>query len=175
LRKRVQAILVGINTVLEDDPLLTVRPNIERQPVRVVLDSKLRIPINCKLIKTVKKTPVIVFTANKNNKKVLQLRKKGAEVVKIQADAGKCDVKAVLRKLAERDVQRILVEGGREVITSFLKRKLADEIVIYISNETIAEYGTVKASQIMKKTYNRLKRSCDDEKLFGKDVRITGV
>jgi diaminohydroxyphosphoribosylaminopyrimidine deaminase / 5-amino-6-(5-phosphoribosylamino)uracil reductase len=175
LRRRAQAILVGINTILEDDPLLTARPNIERQPVRVVLDSKLRIPVNCKLIKTAKKTPTILFTTQKTVNKTSLLRKKGAEVVKIQADAGKCDVKAVLKKLAERDIQQILVEGGKEVITSFLKRKLADEIVIYTSNETIAENGKVKASQIMEKTYNRLKKNCYDKKLFGKDVRLKGV
>jgi diaminohydroxyphosphoribosylaminopyrimidine deaminase/5-amino-6-(5-phosphoribosylamino)uracil reductase len=175
LRKRVQAILVGINTVLEDDPLLTVRPNIERQPVRVVLDSQLRIPLNCNLIKTAKKTPTILFTTRKTINKASLLRKKGAEVVKIRADAGKCNVKAVLKKLAERSVQQILVEGGEKSITIFLKLKLADEIVLYTSNETIAENGKVKASQIMKKTYNRLKNNYDDKKLFGKGVRLTGI
>jgi len=175
LRRRVQTILVGINTILEDNPLLTVRPNFERQPVRVVLDSRVRIPINCKLIKTAKKTPVIVFATNKNSKKTPQLRKKGAEITRTKAVRGKCDIEGVLMRLSERNIQQILVEGGKEVITSFLKQKLADEIVIYTSNKTIAENGKVKTSQIMKKTYNRLKRNCDDKKLFGKDVRLTGV
>jgi diaminohydroxyphosphoribosylaminopyrimidine deaminase/5-amino-6-(5-phosphoribosylamino)uracil reductase len=175
LRKRTQAILVGINTILEDDPLLTVRPNTERQPVRVVLDSKLRIHINCKLIKAAKKTPTILFTTQSTIDKTSLLRRRGAEVVKVQADVGKCDVKAVLKKLAERDIQQILVEGGEKIITSFLKQRLADEIVIYTSNETIAENGRVKASQIMRKTYNRLKRNYDEKKMFGKDVRLKGV
>ncbi len=175
LRRKVQAILVGINTILEDDPLLTVRPNIERQPVRVVLDSKLRIPIDCKLIKTTQKTPVIVFATNKNNKKTPQLRKKGVEIIRTKTVGGKCNIEVVLMELSKRNIQQILVEGGREVITSFLKQKLADEIVVYTSNETIAENGKVKASQIMKKTYNRLRRNYDDKKLFGKDIRLKGV
>jgi diaminohydroxyphosphoribosylaminopyrimidine deaminase/5-amino-6-(5-phosphoribosylamino)uracil reductase len=70
LRKRAQAILVGINTVLADDPMLTARPDTGKQPLRVVLDSQLKIPLNCNLIKTVKKTPVVVFTTQKNNKKI---------------------------------------------------------------------------------------------------------
>jgi diaminohydroxyphosphoribosylaminopyrimidine deaminase/5-amino-6-(5-phosphoribosylamino)uracil reductase len=174
LRRRAQAILVGINTILRDDPMLTARPDKGIQPLRAVLDSNLKISLESKIIKTAKKNPTILFTTQKTINKASLLRKKGAEVIKIQADAGKCNIKAVLKKLAERNVQQILVEGGEKTITTFLKLKLADEIVIYTSNETIAENGKVKASQIMRKIYNRLKRDCDDKKLFDKDVRLTG-
>ena len=79
LRRKVQAILVGINTVLADDPMLTARPHKDKHPLRVVLDSLLKIPIDCKIIRTAKKAPVLVFTTNKNNKKTSLLKKKGAE------------------------------------------------------------------------------------------------
>jgi diaminohydroxyphosphoribosylaminopyrimidine deaminase/5-amino-6-(5-phosphoribosylamino)uracil reductase len=62
LRRKAQAILVGINTVLADDPMLTARPDTGNQPIRVVLDSQLKIPLNCNLIKTAKKMPVCIFT-----------------------------------------------------------------------------------------------------------------
>ncbi len=78
IRKRAQAILVGINTVLEDNPLLTIRPDTGRQPLRVVLDSKLRIPQNCNLIKTAKNASVCIFTTIKNTK----IKQKGIEIIK---------------------------------------------------------------------------------------------
>jgi diaminohydroxyphosphoribosylaminopyrimidine deaminase/5-amino-6-(5-phosphoribosylamino)uracil reductase len=174
LRKRAQAILVGINTVLADDPTLTARPDTGKQPLRVVLDSQLRIPLNCNLIRTAKKTPVIVFATNKNNKKTQQLRKKGAEVVKVRAEAGKCDLKAVLRKLAGRDVQQILVEGGEKVITSVFKAKLADEAVIYTSKERLANKGMVKISREMKKAYRYVKNNYYEKKQFDTDFCLKG-
>lgn len=174
LRKRVQAILVGINTVLEDNPLLTARPNIERQPVRIVLDSQLRIPNNCKLIKTAKKTPVIVFTTNKNNKKTLQLRKKGAEIIKTKSACGKCNIKNVLRELSRRNIQQILVEGGKEVITSFLRQKLTDEIIVYTSNEKLAKKGKVKTSREMERTYHYVKNNYYEKKRFDTDICLRG-
>jgi diaminohydroxyphosphoribosylaminopyrimidine deaminase/5-amino-6-(5-phosphoribosylamino)uracil reductase len=174
LRRRTQAILVGINTVLADDPLLTVRPNIERQPVRVVLDSRLRIALNCNLIKTAKKVPLLIYTTLKNSKKIRLLKNKGAEIAAVSSAKSKCSLKNVLANLGERGIAMIIVEGGKEVITSFLKQKLADEIVVYTAKEAVAENGKVKASQIMKRICNRLKNNYSDKKLFGKDTRLRG-
>jgi diaminohydroxyphosphoribosylaminopyrimidine deaminase / 5-amino-6-(5-phosphoribosylamino)uracil reductase len=143
LRKKVQAILVGINTVIEDNPKLTVRPDNGRQPLRIVLGSRLKLPRNCNLLKPAKKSPVYIFNGrNLNN---------------------------VLTKLGQKNVQQLLVEGGAKVITSFLKSRLADEIIIYTSNEKLARNGKIKTSQIMKKTYNRLKINHFDKRLFAKD------
>jgi diaminohydroxyphosphoribosylaminopyrimidine deaminase/5-amino-6-(5-phosphoribosylamino)uracil reductase len=170
IRKRVQTILVGINTVLADDPMLTVRPDTGRQPLRIVLDSQLKIPQNCKLIKTAEKMPVCIFTTAKNSK----IKQKGVEIIKAGKNKDGIDLKAVLTELGKRNVQQLLVEGGEKVITSFLKQKLADEIVIYTSNEKLARNGKIKTSQIMKKTYNRLKINHFDKRLFTKDVRLKG-
>jgi len=171
IRKRVQAILVGVNTILEDNPLLTIRPDTGRQPLRVVLDSQLKIPLDCNLIKTAKKTPVCIFTAINNAK----IKQKGVEIVKVGKYKGKINLKSVLSELGKRNIQQILVEGGEKVETSFLKQKLADKIIIYISNEKLAKNGKVKASQIMKKIYNRLKKNYSDKKMFGKNARLTGI
>ena len=170
IRKKVQAILVGINTVLADNPMLTVRPDTDKQPLRIVLDSQLKTPLNCNLIKTAKKTPVCIFTTAKNAK----IKQKGVEIIKVSKNKGEIDLKAVLTELGERNIQQLLVEGGQKVITSFLKQKLADEIVIYTSNEKLAGNGKIKTSQIMKKTYNHLKINHFDKRLFTKDVRLKG-
>ncbi len=170
IRKRTQAILVGINTVLEDNPLLTIRPDTGRQPLRVVLDGKLRIPQNCNLIKTAKNAPVCIFTIIKNTK----IKQKNVEVIKIGKFKGKINLTSVLSELGKRNIQQVLVEGGEKIITSFLKEKSADEIVIYSSNETLGKKGKVKTSQIMKRTYNRLKNH-GNKRTFGKNVRLTGI
>lgn len=174
LRRRARAILVGINTVLEDDPLLTVRPNVERQPVRVVLDSRLRIPLNCNLIKTAKKVPLLIYTTLKNSKRIRLLRKKGAEIAVVSSAKGKCSLKSVLPNLGKRDITLIIVEGGKEVITSFLKQKLADEIVIYTSNEGLKDKGRVKTSGEMKKAYNYVKNNYYEKKRFDTDLCLKG-
>ncbi|MCE5339664.1 MAG: bifunctional diaminohydroxyphosphoribosylaminopyrimidine deaminase/5-amino-6-(5-phosphoribosylamino)uracil reductase RibD [Planctomycetaceae bacterium] len=145
IRRRVQAVLVGINTVLEDNPMLTVRPDNGRQPLRIVLGKESKLPQNCNLIKTAKKWPVYVFNGRNLND--------------------------VLTRLGKMNVQQLLVEGGAKVITSFLKEKLADEIVIYTSNETLGKNGEVKASAIMQKIYKQLK-NCKDKKRFGNNVRL---
>jgi diaminohydroxyphosphoribosylaminopyrimidine deaminase/5-amino-6-(5-phosphoribosylamino)uracil reductase len=174
LRRKANAVLVGVNTVLEDDPMLTARPDTGKQPIRVVLDSRLKIPLDSNLIKTAKKTPTVVFATQKNTRKTAILRKKGAEVVKVQAVAGKCSIKAVLYELAKRDVQQILVEGGEKTITAILELKLVDEIIIYTSNEKLSKNGKIKTSQTMKTFYNHLKNNYWDKKLFGKDVYLRG-
>lgn len=145
LRKRVQAILVGINTVIEDDPMLTVRPDNGRQPVRVVLGRKSKMPPNCNLFKTANKSPVYIF-----NGKNLNL---------------------ILAELGKKGVQQLLVEGGEKVITSFLKQNLADEIIVYTSDENLGKNGKIKASKIMEKFYNKLK----NKKKFRTNIRLTGL
>jgi len=170
LRKRVQAILVGINTVLKDDPMLTAKPNIGKQPLRVVLDSRLKIPTDCNLLKTAKKTPVCIFTTIGKAK----LRQKGIQIVKVGKYKGGINLKAVLAELGKRNIQQLLVEGGERVITSFLKQKLVDEIIVYTSNEKLGDKGKVKSSQMMRRIYTRLKSNYKDKKSFGKDCRLTG-
>jgi diaminohydroxyphosphoribosylaminopyrimidine deaminase/5-amino-6-(5-phosphoribosylamino)uracil reductase len=147
IRRRVQAVLVGMNTVIQDNPMLTVRPDNGRQPLRVVLGNTSKMPKDCYLLKTAKKWPVCVFNGKNLN--------------------------AVLVKLGRMNVQQLLVEGGEKVITSFLEEKLADEIIVYTSNETLGKNGKVKASPIMQKIYKQLK-NCNDKKSFGNNIRLKG-
>ncbi len=145
IRRRVQAVLVGMNTVIEDNPMLTVRPDNGRQPLRIVLGNASKMPKDCNLLKTAKKWPVCVFNGKNLN--------------------------GVLSRLGRMNVQQLLVEGGAKVITSFLKNKLVDEIIVYASNETLGKNGKVKASAVMQKIYKQLK-NCNDKKSFGNNVRL---
>jgi diaminohydroxyphosphoribosylaminopyrimidine deaminase/5-amino-6-(5-phosphoribosylamino)uracil reductase len=170
LRRRVQAILVGINTILEDNPLLTVRPDSGRQSLRVVLDSRLKTPPNCNLIKTAKKIPVCIFTTINNTK----TEQKFVETVKVGKHKGRINLKAVLSELGKRNIQQLLVEGGKKVITSFLKQNLADEIIIYTSNKKLTKNGNIRISKPMKKLYNWLEKNYIEKKQFNKNVRLVG-
>ena len=135
LRRRVGAILVGINTVLKDDPLLTPRPALGKKTLRIVLDNHLRIPLNCKLLKTSLDVPLLIVTQTATlrtkAKKAKQIISRGAEL--LACLASRSNLHFIIDELSKRSVQRLLVEGGPTVISSFLKAKLADEVVIYVA------------------------------------------
>lgn len=127
LRARSDAIVVGIGTVLMDDPQLTARlggGQPPRQPLRVVLDSKARVPPNARILDGAAKT--IVFCAKGNAR-----RFPNAECV--EAGEGRVDIRLALRELQARGVQNILVEGGATVIGAFLRAKLVDEMFTYVA------------------------------------------
>jgi len=179
LRRRVGAILVGINTVIADDPLLTVRPSKGKKPLRIVLDNSLRIPLKCKLLGTAKKSPVLIFTSQQamqaNPKIVERIANKGAEVLACPDTQGRSNLYFVLDELSRRGIAQLLVEGGPAVITSFLKEQLADEIRIYISPGILGSKGGADIAKSM----NELARTVDlhgiDTKRFGDDVCMTGL
>ena len=132
LRAQNDAILVGINTVLADDPSLTCRlPGLEHlSPMRVVLDTRLRLNETSQLAATAKATPTIVFTAAAEGAE--KLRDLGVEVVQVARDArGRPELSTMLTELAKRKVTRLLVEGGATVHAAFLDRGLADRLEIF--------------------------------------------
>ena len=133
LRNSVDAVLVGIGTVLTDDPKLTVKEKYvknPKQPLRVVLDKECRTPHNALVVDD--KTPSIIFSSTKKNVKNY---KKNVEVIDISLDKeGFLDLKQVLSKLYNKGVKKLLVEGGGTVIWNFLKNNLVDELYIYIGS-----------------------------------------
>lgn len=127
LRARHDAILVGIETALADDPELTCRiPGLEdRSPVRVVLDTRLRLGAQSKLVETAGKFPTLVFTT-------VDGRLGEAEVIRTMRDArGRPDLGAVLKELGRRGITRLLVEGGASVHAAFLDRGFADRLELF--------------------------------------------
>jgi diaminohydroxyphosphoribosylaminopyrimidine deaminase/5-amino-6-(5-phosphoribosylamino)uracil reductase len=134
LRAQCDAILVGIGTVLADDPLLTCRlPGMEvRSPVRVVLDRALRIPGSSKLVHSARETPLWVMTSNLSEAPAaMKLGAAGAQVIRVATTTAPppgLGLKAVLHALAERGITRLLVEGGARVASSFVAAGLVDEV-----------------------------------------------
>jgi diaminohydroxyphosphoribosylaminopyrimidine deaminase/5-amino-6-(5-phosphoribosylamino)uracil reductase len=131
LRAQCDAILVGIGTVLSDDPLLTCRlPGMEaRSPVRVVLDRSLRIPAKGRLVHSARSTPLWVVTSGlAEAPAAAMLGAAGAQVTRLGSRSqGGLDLSEVMRVLADRGITRLLVEGGARVASSFVAAGLADE------------------------------------------------
>jgi len=157
LRKTVQAILVGVNTVIEDDPQLTPRPSDGRELLRIVLDNNLRIPLESKLLDC-SEYPTLIVTTQK------AIECKDAEILTLEEN----NLNALLCELGKRKINRLLVEGGPTIITAFIEQKLADEAIIYIAAKTLGEKGAVEISKSME---NITQKEIERTKLDG-DIRI---
>lgn len=136
IRARVDAIAVGVNTVLADNPLLTARGvRVHRVAARVVFDSSLRIPLNCKLARTVRTAPVWVMTTpssiRTNPGKVERLKNAGVEVIVCRAAAARVSAADALRRLAARNCTNVLAEGGGALLGTLLDARLIDELQIF--------------------------------------------
>jgi diaminohydroxyphosphoribosylaminopyrimidine deaminase/5-amino-6-(5-phosphoribosylamino)uracil reductase len=134
MRTEFDVVMVGIGTVLVDDPRLTVRlPGLAaRSPVRVILDAAARTPTTARLIQDIPEAPLIVFSSPEAPpERVEALKAAGAEVIRIDGAGAKLDLAEVLTVLAEKGYQRVLAEGGAEIASSLVGEDLLDEVVIY--------------------------------------------
>ncbi len=173
LRRRVGAILVGINAVLKDDPLLTPRPSNGKKPMRIVLDNRLRIPLKCKLLDTAKNVPVLIVTQSKmlRTRKAKQVIDKGAEV--IGCPASRSNLRFLLSELSNRGIGHLLVEGGPTVIGSFLKENLADQVIVYIAPKFLDKQGDADIDISLLESYMQM-HYVNIERI-GDDIKINGL
>ncbi len=134
LRATHDAILVGIGTVLSDNPRLNVRLVNGSNPQPVVVDGRLRIPMECNLLNQDSRSPWIVTREQPDTDRLRALKAVGADVLPLPSDpAGRIDLTAMLHRLGARGVNSLMVEGGSRIITSFLLGRLADFVVLTIA------------------------------------------
>lgn len=144
LRAAHQAILVGIGTVFTDNPALTVRLVEGPHPQPIVVDSRLRIPLESKLLQS-PKPPWIAATQAAPPTAAEQLEKLGAQVLRFSSpDGTKVPLQELLRSLRERGVKRLMVEGGARIITGFLQERLVDRLVVTITPHILGGTHAVK-------------------------------
>jgi diaminohydroxyphosphoribosylaminopyrimidine deaminase/5-amino-6-(5-phosphoribosylamino)uracil reductase len=146
LRHEMDAIMVGVGTVIADDPLLTDRTGLPRRRrlLRVVLDSRLRLPLESRLVTTVQ-DDLIVFCAFAEEKRKAELEKRGICVcqVAIAKQAGHPDLSQVMRKLGEMEIISVLIEGGANVNWVALEAGLVDKVFLYYAPKILAGTGSV--------------------------------
>jgi diaminohydroxyphosphoribosylaminopyrimidine deaminase/5-amino-6-(5-phosphoribosylamino)uracil reductase len=178
LRGRMDAIIVGIGTVLADNPSLTVRPPGPRVPMRIVLDSHGRLPRGSSLATTAGDTPVLVVMAD-DSAKASDLRALGCEALTLPSHNGLPNVTSLLDELGRRRMTNVLVEGGGQVLGSFFDAKAVDEVHAFIApmiaggNATtaVAGLGIGKISEALRLTEWTVQRLGTDILIHG---RISG-
>lgn len=143
IRAANDAVLVGVGTVIADDPQLTVRDVEGTDPIRVAIDSKLRIPPTSAMVTTASATPTWVLTTQEAPETLeAALVAQGVEVVRVpRASEGRVDITSALRALAQRGVIRLLIEGGAELAGSVLNAGLADELHVFIGPMLLGPRG----------------------------------
>ncbi len=149
LRAFADAVLVGSNTAVKDNPALTVRHVRGLNPVRVVLDSSFRTPLSAKLFQEISNGSIVFTTRKADKEKVQKARARGIKVFYMASDrSGGVDIKKVLKKLAECGIANILIEGGGLVAASVIKAGLVDRVSyfiapIFLGSDAVPGIGTL--------------------------------
>jgi diaminohydroxyphosphoribosylaminopyrimidine deaminase/5-amino-6-(5-phosphoribosylamino)uracil reductase len=143
LRARHDAVMIGINTALADDPRLTVRDVPGRSPARVVVDSRLRLPLSSQLVQTAQQAPTCVVTTPQASRAAEEaLEAAGVRVIRVPATAeGRCDTMVALRELAAREVVSVMCEGGAELAGSLLANGAIDEMHVFMAPRFLGPRG----------------------------------
>ncbi len=140
LRAAHDAVLVGIGTVLADDPKLTVRLVPGDSPVRVVVDSQLRIPLDANVLATADARTIVATTLVASSERAAEIRARGAEVLRVKTDPdGRVDLRDLLARLRADGIRSVLIEGGRGIITTALRERLVDRFTVAIAPKVIGE------------------------------------
>ena len=133
LRNRLNSIMVGVNTVITDDPELTCRINNDKKLIRIVVDTNLRIPLDSKVINNKDKLTIIATTLNSNENKKQALRDLGIKVIEVSEKNNKVNLKELLRKLGQEGIDSVLIEGGGTLNFSALEENIVDKVIFYIA------------------------------------------
>jgi len=156
LRSKVDAILIGQNTLRRDDPILSVRYAKGRNPIRIILDSRGKISSKSKIIKTCNMIPTILAVSkNISNKNLQRLKKYPLEI--IVTGENKVNLKQLLKQLEKRKIKKLLLEGGGTVNWEFIKQGLFDEIIVTVTPFLIG--GTKSISLVQGLGFSKISKS----------------
>ena len=170
-RARACAVLTGIGTVRDDDPQLNVREvETTRQPLKVVVDSRLQLPLSARLLQS---GPVLVAAAVDDPAGAAALRGKGAEVVVLPDARGKVELAELMRELARRELNEVHVEAGFKLNGSLLGAGLVDELLVYLAPSILGDgaRGMFDLPELTELAHKRLVQFADVQTL-GSDLRI---
>jgi len=177
-RARACAILTGIGTVLEDDPQLTVRGfDVPRQPHLVVVDSRLDMPLNVRLLKTLgegeQARQIWIYTAaDPKAEKRAALQAMGVTVIDMPGPGGKVDLPAMLRDLARREINELHIEAGHKLNGSFIRAGLVDEVVLYLAPQLLGPGQSMANLPSLTSLSDAVKLAFHSVDRIGPDLRL---
>ncbi|UCG44402.1 MAG: bifunctional diaminohydroxyphosphoribosylaminopyrimidine deaminase/5-amino-6-(5-phosphoribosylamino)uracil reductase RibD [candidate division WOR-3 bacterium] len=172
LRCAADAVLVGVNTVLADDPRLTCRAVRGKKLLRVVLDSRLRMPATARVLKG--RDPVLVLTTSRNKDKAGRLAERGAEVVRARASRFGVSWSAVMAELHRRKVLLVLVEGGATVASSALEAGAVDKLYVTHAAKVLGPGKVLSACMKPRRLSHAVCLDRVEHEVLGKDVMTSG-
>lgn len=176
LRAGCSAVISGIETVLADDPRLSVRlPEVTHQPLRVVLDSRLRLPLDARVIGSDQR--LVVFTLSEDVAKITALTNAGVEVIQ-QADcgSGRLHLDQVLQELSRWQCNEVLLESGQTLSGAFLESGLVDELVLFYAGSVLGDQGKAMFQFNQALPFEkRVEYKVNDVELVGTDIKVTAV
>ena len=168
MRSEVDGVLVGVNTIIKDDPCLIPHGIKAKRPVRVIVDTKLRIPtFRAKVLDNSAKT-IVATSFLANSKKINKLQKKGIEIIKTPLYNNMVNLKILMKELAKRGIMNVLIEGGGNLIWGALKSKIVDKMKIFIAPKIIG--GKDAPSLVEGKGIRKLKKA-----LLLKEIKIRKI
>jgi diaminohydroxyphosphoribosylaminopyrimidine deaminase/5-amino-6-(5-phosphoribosylamino)uracil reductase len=180
LRSEMDAVLVGVNTIMRDNPILVSRRN--KSPLKIVLDSNLRVPENAKIFSKESPSLNIVAILKKSLKdphifkKVERFSKRGILIVACPGKNNRIDLEWLLKELAELEISRLLVEGGGDTISGFLEEGLADRALFFIAPKIIG--GRSAITSVEGKGAEKISQAINlkDVKveMIGPDILVSG-
>jgi riboflavin-specific deaminase-like protein len=139
LRAEHAAILVGVGTVIEDNPQLTVRYGEGRDPLRIIVDTMLRTPVTAYVLQTNPENTLLATTAMAPDERRKRIESMGARVLAVPGDQGRVDLSALIAALGGLGITSVLVEGGAQVITSVLREQLATRLVAFVAFKILGD------------------------------------
>jgi len=175
LRANSSAIVTGIGTVLADDPTMNVRiEGAQRQPLRVVLDSDLKTPLEARIIGSDQK--LVIFTLSSDMDKVSALIENGAEVIQLDSDGDRLNLTAVLDELAKWQCNELLIEAGQTLSGAFLQAGLVDELELFYAGSLLGDQGKSMFQFDAPLPFeNRAEFRINDVAMIGPDFRVNAV
>lgn len=175
-RARASAVLTGIGTVLEDDPMLDVRlVTTPRQPHLVIVDSRLETPLEARLFHTPahgQPRQIWIYCAVANPEKQAALEARGAQVTQLPGPSGKVDLAALLRDLAEREVNELHLEAGHKLNASFLREGLVDECLVYLAPKLLGRGAGLSSFGPLTALEDGISLAFHTVERVGEDLRI---
>ncbi len=132
-RSRYAAIMVGVDTVLADNPLLTCRIPGERDPLRIICDTHLRTPLESQVVTTAQKTPTILATCSTDQSRIFDYERCGCRIIHVKEKNGHVDLQLLMKRLGEENLDSVLLEGGGTLNWSALESGIINKVQIYVA------------------------------------------